>query len=85
VRLADNCCSPVPVSIGDVLGGLPPARGGCGKAAMLTVLRRVFSGLLGSSPVEVDLKGVILKAELDCPDPPMEGRGDAGGRSFEGI
>jgi hypothetical protein len=52
---------------------------------MLTVLRRVFSGLLGTSPFEVDLKVVILEVELDCPDPPMEGRGDAGGRSFEGI
>jgi hypothetical protein len=28
MRLADDCCNAVPASIGDVLEGLPPARGG---------------------------------------------------------
>lgn len=62
---------------------LPPL-GGWGNAAMLIVLRRVLSGLLGVRPVDADLNAARLEVELVCTEPASEGRGEAGARSLDG-
>lgn len=64
-------------------GRLPPF-GGWGKAAILTVLRKDFSGLLGVRPPDIDLGEPRLDAELDSGDLLSEGLGLDGVLIFEG-
>lgn len=68
----------------EVGDGRLPALGGCGNAAMLIVLRSVFSGLLGPRPNEADLKLGMSVVEGDWLELESDGRGETGIRSLEG-
>lgn len=66
LRLPDDC-RPGPF-IEDAVPGRLPGRGGCGNAAMLIVLRRDLSGLLGTLAPDADLAELILVVELESGD-----------------
>lgn len=75
-RLAD--CT---LATDDAVEGRFTGLGGCGKAAILMVLRKFFSGLAGVRPVDTDLNAARFVDELDKGDFGSEVCGLEGGRS----
>jgi hypothetical protein len=81
LRLADGVC--VGPDAVEAVESLAPALGGCGKAAILTVRRKVLSGLFGANDAEVD-RNTATVIEFDSPFAPSDGRDNTGDRSLEG-
>lgn len=65
----------------EAVNGRVGALGGCGKAAMLIVRRRVFSGLPGTRPLEADRTALRLEVELEVE---RGERAAEGGRGLDG-
>lgn len=68
----------------EAVPGRLPVLGGWGKAAILIVLRRDLSGLLGGRPLDAERGALMLVVELDNGDLLRVGRGLDGVRSFDG-
>lgn len=68
----------------EAVPGRLPVLGGWGKAAILIVLRRDLSGLLGGRPLDAERGVLMLVVELDNGDLLRVGRGLEGERSFDG-
>ena len=69
----------------EAVPGRLPVLGGWGKAAILIVLRRDLSGLLGGRPLDdADRGALTLIVELDNGDLLRVGRGLEEARSFDG-
>lgn len=68
----------------EAVPGRLPVLGGWGKAAILIVLRRDLSGLLGGRPLDAERGVLMLVVELDNGDLLKVGRGLEGVRSFDG-
>lgn len=65
LRLVDGSCDVELIEIEEAVDSLAPAFGGWGKAAMLTVLRRVLSEALDATEPEVDLGVAMPEVEFD--------------------
>lgn len=72
--------------MGDDADGRPPALGGWGKEAMLTVRRKDFSGLPGVRPLDPDRAALRFEVEfeLERGDRARDGLGLDGVRNLDG-